>query len=71
MKTTVHVAEQKLKRKAVQGDLPTKYLCAEAVSGISLFEEMLTWGSFQLQSILDNEIAIHKVVEEVWPYRGR
>ena len=31
-KTTVHVAKQNLKRRASKGDLPTKCLCAEAVS---------------------------------------
>ena len=30
----VHVAKQTLKRKAAEGDMPTKYLCSEAVSGM-------------------------------------
>ena len=33
--TTVHVAKQNLKRRAATADLPTKFLCAEAVSGMS------------------------------------
>ena len=32
--TAVHVAKQTLKRRAAEADLPTKYLAAEAVSGM-------------------------------------
>ena len=34
--TTVHKAKQNLKRKAAEGDQPTKYLVSEAVSGMGM-----------------------------------